>query len=183
MKDTGVMAHWLPWAADELKAGQCFLEDGQRRYDICFIGTEGKYSLRKVVLETIRYYYPNSYVGRADRSRLYYFYSHARIVVNYPIHNDINARFFEAMAAGAMVISYRVKGNGINELFEENKHLVMFDDILVQMRQKIDYYLSHPDQRIEIARNGFELVNSRHTYKARLEELFKAIGIGLSEGF
>jgi len=82
-----------------------------------------------------------------------------------------------------MVISYRVKGNGINELFEENKHLVMFDDILVQMRQKIDYYLSHPDQRIEIARNGFELVNSRHTYKARLEELFKAIGIGLSEGF
>jgi len=106
MKDTGVMAHWLPWAADELKAGQCFLEDGQRRYDICFIGTEGKYSLRKVVLETIRYYYPNSYVGRADRSRLYYFYSHARIVVNYPIHNDINARFLRQWQQGRWL--YRI---------------------------------------------------------------------------
>lgn len=182
-RDAGVTAYWLPWAADALKPGQVFLGDEQRLYDICFIGTEGKYSLRKVVIETLRHYYSNSYIGRAEREQLYDFYSKAKIVVNYPIHNDINARFFEAMGAGAMLLTYRVEGNGISEIFEEDKHLVMFDDILGEMRQKIDFYLAHPQQRMEIAKNGFDLVNGRHTYQDRLKTLFKTIGIALSEGF
>jgi len=181
-KDTGVTAHWLPWAADALKPGQIFLSDDQRLYDICFIGTEGKYSLRKVVIETLRYYYPNSYIGRAEREQLYDFYSKAKIVVNYPIHNDINARFFEAMGAGAMFLTHRVKGNGVDELFEENKHLVMFDDIQGEMRQEIEFYLAHSEKRMEIAKNGFDLVNGRHTYRDRLKTLFKTLGIALSEG-
>ncbi|QAT16838.1 hypothetical protein BU251_03360 [Candidatus Velamenicoccus archaeovorus] len=182
-RDAGVTAYWLPWAADALKPGQVFLGDEQRLYDICFIGTEGKYSLRKVVIETLRHYYSNSYIGRAEREQLYDFYSKAKIVVNYPIHNDINARFFEAMGAGAMLLTHRVEGNGIGEIFEEDKHLVMFDDILGEMRKKIDFYLAHPQQRMEIAKNGFDLVNGRHAYQDRLKTLFKTMGIALSEGF
>ena len=180
-KDTGVVAHWLPWAADALKPGQVFLGDDKRPYDICFIGTEGKYSLRKVVIETIRYFYPKSYIGRAEREQLYDYYSRAKIVVNYPIHNDINARFFEAMGAGAMLLTHRIKGNGFNEIFKENKHVVAFDDILGEMRQKIDFYLKHADERLNIAKNSFDLVNASHTYRHRLKEMFRVMGIALSE--
>lgn len=181
-KDTGVAAHWLPWAADALKPGQVFLGDDERPYDTCFIGTEGKYSLRKVVIETLRHYYPQSYIGRAEREQLYAYYSRAKIVVNYPIHNDINARFFEAMGAGAMLMTHRVNGNGFSDIFEENKHLVIFDDILGEMRQKIDFYLAHAETRLEIAKNGFDLVNAHHTYPDRLKTFVETIGMALSEG-
>lgn len=180
-KDAGVTAHWLPWAADALKPSQVFLGDDKRQYDICFIGTEGKYSLRKVVIETIRYFYPQSYIGRAEREQLYDYYSRAKIVVNYPIHNDINARFFEAMGAGAMLLTYRIKGNGFSEIFQENKHVVAFDDILSEMRQKIDFYLEHAEERLTIAKNSFDLVNASHTYRHRLKEMFRIMGIALSE--
>jgi len=58
----------------------------------------------------------------------------------------------------------------------------MFDDIQGEMRQKIEFYLAHSEKRMEIAKNGFDLVNGRHTYRDRLKTLFKTLGIALSEG-
>ena len=39
------------------------------------------------------------------------------------------------------------------------------------MLDKIAYYLTHEDERIAIARNGFERTAANHTYKHRIEEM------------
>lgn len=38
-----------------------------------------------------------------------------------------------------------------------------------------DYYLSHEEERLEIARNGYEKVKSRHTYRDRVEFILMQI--------
>jgi spore maturation protein CgeB len=156
-----------------------FPQEEEKIWDICFIGTEGKHSLRKVVLEILKINYPNSYFGRAHYTEILNYYSKARIVVNYPINNDINLRIFEAMSAGALVITHRIKDNGFEEIFKENEHLVVFDDILKEMRQKIDFYLENKDLRQKIAYQGFEYVKNNHTFRHRLRDIFKIIGFDL----
>ena len=182
-RDTGKDSHWLPWAADNLKDGESFLPDEKRVWDVCFIGTSGKFSLRKVVLETIQKYYPNSYVGRAEYSELSKYYAKSKIVVNYPIRHDVNMRYFEAMGAGSMLLSSRVEGNGIQELFKENETIAYYDDCVDDLRRKIDYYLKNQDERMMMAKKGFELVNSRHTYLNRVQELFQVLGIELKDAY
>jgi spore maturation protein CgeB len=181
-QDTGKNTHWLPWAADDRGDEFGFLPDDQRLWDVSFIGTSGKFSLRKVVLETLQQYYPKSYVGRAEYTRLHEYYAKSKIVVNYPIRHDVNMRFFEAMAAGAMVLSSRVEGNGISELFRENETIVYYDDCTDGLRRKLDYYLQHESERMAIAKRGFDLVNSRHTYHNRVRELFRTLNIELNDG-
>ena len=106
------------------------------------------------------------------------YYSKARIVANYPINNDMNPRIFEAMGAGALVITHRIVNNGFEELFKENEHLVVFDDF-DEMIEKINYYLENKEERERIARNGFEYVKSYHTYRERLIKIFEIIGFKL----
>lgn len=178
-KETGKKTFWIPWACDEPPADFKFIEDKEKIWDICFIGTSGKYSLRKVVLEIIRINYKNIFIGRADYKQLRDYNSRARIVVNYPINNDINARIFEAMSAGSLVITCRIKNNGFSEIFEEGENIVVFEDILKDMKQKIDYYLQNKEERERITLKGFELVNRYHTYRHRLREMFKIMGYDL----
>jgi len=178
-RETHKRTYWVPWAADEVPSDFQFPCEEEKKWDICFIGTPGKYSLRKVVLEILRINYHNIYFGKAPYTELRNYYSKARIVVNYPINNDINARIFEAMSSGSLVITYRIKDNGFEELFKEGKHLIVFDDIFIEMREKVDYYLSNPEERNRIAKEGFEYVRSKHTYRHRLKEIFKLMGYNL----
>ncbi|MCM8824360.1 MAG: glycosyltransferase [Candidatus Omnitrophica bacterium] len=180
-KETKKNCFWVPWAEDEVPSDFRFIPDKEKVYDICFIGTEGKYSLRKVVLEILKINYKNFYFGRVPYTELFNYYSKARIVVNYPINNDINARIFEAMSGGALVITHRIKDNGFEDIFQEGSHLVVFDEILKELKLKIDYYLGNKDEREEIAHNGFEYVKNNHTYRHRLKEIFKIIGFNLEK--
>lgn len=176
---TSKKTFWIPPAADELSDAQIFKEDEKRKWDVCFIGTKGKYSLRKVILEKIKINYPNSFIGRVDYSKIYDYYSRSKIVVNYPINNDINMRTFEAMGAGALVLMFRIKDNGFNSIFTENKNLVVFDDIVGGLKTKIDYYLKNTEERMRIAKEGFNLIRNNHTYRHRLLEMFKIMGFKL----
>lgn len=176
---TGMRALWVAPAADELLPVQRFKEDKEKKWDICFIGTTGKYSLRRVVLESIKINYPNSFIGRADYSEIYDYYSKSRIVINYPINNDINMRIFEAMGAGALVVTSRIRNNGFNAIFKEDEHLVVFDDIFGDMVEKIFFYLDNPEEREKIAQCGFEYVRNNHTYRHRLISMINAMGFEL----
>lgn len=176
---TGKQALWIAPAADGILPSQKLKEDKRKKWDICFIGTTGKYSMRKVVLETIKINYPNSFIGRVDYSKIYDYYSKSRIVVNYPINNDINMRMFEAMGAGALVVTSRIRNNGFNAIFKENEHLVVFDDIFEDMMKKINFYLNNTKAREKIAQCGFEYVRNNHTYRHRLILMINTMGFEL----
>lgn len=180
-RETGKLTYWIPWACDDVPSDFEFPNEKDKIWDICFVGTTGKYSLRKVVLELIKINYPNSFVGRAPYYELLDYYKKAKIVINYSINNDINARIFEAMSAGTLVITNRIKNNGFEEIFEAGKHLVIFDDILKELKEKIDYYLKNVEEREKIAKAGFYLVKENHTYRHRLQKMFKIMGYRLEE--
>lgn len=180
-KDTGKKTYWIPWATDELPPNFRFPNEEEKRWDICFIGSKGKYSLRRVVLEMVKSHFDNIYIGRAPVSELRDYYSKARIVVNYSINNDINPRIFEGAGAGALVLTHRIKDNGFSEIFEEGKHLVVYDDIINEMKDKIGYYLTHVKKRTYIAKNGFDYVNENHAFRHRVKEIFKIMGYKLGK--
>ncbi len=180
-KDTAKLTYWISWAGDEVSQDFKFPLEEKKIWDLCFIGTTGKHSLRKVVLEILKINYKNFYMGRASFTELRDYYSKARIVVNYPINNDINLRIFEAMSSGALIITHRITNNGFEEIFEENKHLIVFDDIFKEMKEKVDYYLKNRKERERISQIGFEYVKNYHTYCHRLKEMFEIMGYKLEQ--
>jgi hypothetical protein len=173
----GREVHWLPATVDHFDPRPVFVPYAERKWDVVFIGTTGKFSLRKVVLELIKSRHPNSFVGQVHYSELAKYYSQARIVVNYPINNDINLRVFEAMSAGALLLNHRIVNNGFEDLFTVGEHCQSFSDATTSdLQDKIDECLALPERSEIIARQGFELVNSRHTYKNRMEEILRVAG-------
>ena len=154
-----------------------FVPFAQRRRDIAFVGTTGKFSLRKVALELIRSEYPDSFVGTAPREELPGIYAQSRLTVNYSINNDINMRTFEAMGAGALVVTSRIRNNGFEELFTPGKDCLVFDDITTkELKSVIDRALVASLESESLARAGWELVNARHTYRHRMETLLRIAG-------
>ncbi len=175
---TGRLVRWLPPACDEAGPAPVFVPHRERRWDIAFVGTTGKYTLRKVVLELVKSSYPNAFVGTAHHSELFSIYSQARIVVNYAINNDINMRIFEAMAAGALVLNNRILDNGFEDIFAAGRDCVVFDDPTTGgLKRSIDHYLAHRDEGERIARAGFALAG-RNTYRQRLAEILRVMGWG-----
>jgi len=166
-----VNAFWIPLGCDPQIHKKIDLE---KKIDLAFVGTEGKKSLRGVLLKKIKEKYPNSFLGKADYQEMSEIYSSAKIGFNYSIRNDINMRCFEVMSCGALLLTNYIKNNGLEELFEDRKHLVVYRNPK-ELYNLIDYYLSHPQEREQIAYAGHQLVASQHTYKDRLREMFEYI--------
>ena len=91
----------------------------------------------------------------------------SKIVVNQSVKDDLNFRVFEAMMCGALLITPRMN-NGLLELFQEDVHLVTYEDGNAQeAAAKCNYYLEHEEERARIAAAGREAVCKEHTMMAR----------------
>ncbi|GMW02603.1 MAG: hypothetical protein AMXMBFR84_37390 [Candidatus Hydrogenedentota bacterium] len=97
------------------------------------------------------------------------------LTFNHSAVGDVNMRIFEALAMGCPLLTNREPGrNGLFELFEEGKHLVVYDgeDDLVA---KVRYYLDHERERLDIAESGRRWVLARHTYLHRVQVILQTI--------
>jgi spore maturation protein CgeB len=96
----------------------------------------------------------------------------ARIALN--IHIDMaenyaaNMRLYEATGVGAMLVT-DWKSN-LHELFEPGKEVVAYRTP-AECAELIEYYLSHDEEREEIARAGQKRTLREHTYPQRMLEL------------
>ena len=94
-------------------------------------------------------------------------YSNAKIVVNHASHNEINFRVFEAMYSGALLVTNRVPG--IEELFINDRHLVLFDSWNVDdAAEKINTCLADENRRARIAWEGQRIVLGNHLSADRM---------------
>lgn len=93
-------------------------------------------------------------------------------LTNRPIKTGLPLRIFDLMGAGGFVISnYQAE---IPELFVPGEDIVLYDSI-PDLLDKIGYYLEHEEERLQIARNGYEKVKKYHSYDVRLKEMFRMI--------
>lgn len=91
-------------------------------------------------------------------------------MTNRPIETGITLRTFDIMGCGGFVMTnYQAQ---IPEYFVPGEDLVMYESI-PDLLDKIDYYLTHDEEREQIARNGYEKVKQYHTYDVRLQQMFE----------
>jgi len=171
-KDTGVNATWVPIGCDPEKHRDLEIKE---RFDVAFVGTEGKKNLRGELLKALARRYPNSFIGRAESGLLSNIYSSAKIGFNYSINGDINMRMFEALSCGVLLVTNLIRDNGFEEIFAPGVNVVAYKDT-VELFKAIDYYLAHDDERHKIAKQGRDLVVSSHTYSDRLKKMLEISG-------
>lgn len=95
-------------------------------------------------------------------------------MTNRPIKTGLPLRIFDLMGAGGFVLSnYQAE---IPEHFVPGEDIVLYDSI-PDMLNKIDYYLTHDEERIQIAKNGYEKVKKYHTYDIKLQMMFEMAGL------
>lgn len=81
-------------------------------------------------------------------------------------------KVFEILACGVLLIVDEQKD--VLSLFKPGEHLVIFKDI-DDLREKVSYYLKHPDEARRIAENGRKEVLSKHTYRHRVREILEKV--------
>lgn len=98
-----------------------------------------------------------------------------KISINKSIADDLNFRVFESIGCKALLITNEVAN--IEKIVHNGKHCVTYKTI-DEMLKTIDYYVEHPDEATEIAKNGYEHVKKNHTYLERAKLLLQIIKIG-----
>lgn len=98
-------------------------------------------------------------------------FKHAKINLNITlrsIKSGIPLRAFDILGAGGFLLTnYQTDFMDCYIPGEDFVYYESKQDLL----DKIDYYLNHDDERIAIAKNGFERTAANHTYKHRIEEM------------
>jgi hypothetical protein len=119
---------------------------------------------RRHRMNEIRYYMQNE-IAAVD--------SCDKIVLNSPIGDDLNFRHFEAMSCGALLLTRRQRGNGVEDFFEEGVHYEAFDDEAERFA-KVDRYLANDAERRRVAEKCHAEVMAKHTLALRLQVLREA---------
>lgn len=116
--------------------------------------------------------YQNEYITGERKSRLLY---GSKVVFNqmhYAEIEGVNNRFFEVNGAGAFQLSdYRPI---LHELLPIDPELVSFRTIEEGI-EKIRYYLSHPEERYEIAEKVYQHFMQKYTYDHLVDYLLREI--------
>jgi hypothetical protein len=157
---------WLPLGCDP---NVHYVAGLKRDIDVGFVGklgtagTERFETLNRVLdaFETNDYHrsYAPQEMGRT--------YSRAKIVFSKSIGGDVNMRFFEGLASGALLVTDRI-GNGLGEIGREGEHYVAYDTP-EEAIALIRHYLTREDERTAIAARGQALAFAQHTYAHRLD--------------
>ena len=109
-------------------------------------------------------------------------YSSTKVVVGDTLCPDFNYpdywsdRIYETIGRGGFLIHPYI--SGLEKEFEDKKHVVFYEyNNLDQLKQLIDYYLEHDEEREQIRRSGHELVKNNYTYKNRWQTILKELSI------
>lgn len=170
---------WLPYACDPTIYKKYPLP---KLYDVAFVGNLDPkvYPERAKLLDLLKRkfnvtIFSNFYGDESTKwgKEQAQFYSQAKIVFNKSGFGEINLRIFETLGCGSLLVSDRLpKDAGLEELFCDGKHLVLYDSAN-DLMDKVDYYLRNEDKREEIAGQGYRETLSKHTFEHRAQTIFE----------
>lgn len=88
------------------------------------------------------------------------------------IRSGLPLRMFDIMGCGGFLLTnYQSE---IPDYFEIGKDLVVYESI-PHMMEQVAYYLSHEEERMQIARNGYDKIKSNFTYDIALAAMLRQI--------
>ncbi|MEM9854050.1 MAG: glycosyltransferase [Pseudomonadota bacterium] len=163
--------HWLPLAGDPKLH---FIPDQERDLEVGFVGKMGTPgSARHDLLSRVLARFKTNDTSSKETLTMGPVYSRSKIVINRSIDGDLNMRVFEAMAAGALLVTDRI-GNGLSEIAKEGVHYVGYDTV-DEALEKIEHYLSDDAAREQIALAGQEHLRAHHSYDARFAQMMDVV--------
>lgn len=168
----GLPVRWLPLACDPAVQRDMGLE---RIYDVGFVGAVGgPYEERGAALARLeKRWKMNDFRRPYYGSEMARIYSQSKIVFNITLGRILNMRVFEVPPCGALLLTKRAD-NGQAKLFKEGEHFDTFET-LDELESKVEYYLTHPDERERIARAGQQWALTHHTYDHRAAQIVETV--------
>lgn len=94
----------------------------------------------------------------------------SKVGVNYSVNKDLNMRVFETLGTRTALLTDNL--DSIQELFNDNEHLVLFNSI-DEAVEKMKWLLSDDEARQKIAENGYREALLRHTYEVRARKILE----------
>ena len=189
----GKPAFYLPECCNPLWHRRVALTESERAFYGCDLTTASNmYYYRAFLLEPFADYnikiwgrgyprwlnsplwrvYQNHYVAEEEKAKAF---NAAKIVLNtmhYAEIDSVNARLFEVAGCGAFQISeYR---DALRDFFEPETEVVTFHT-RQELKEKIDYYLAHAEERNAIADRAYARAHGEHTYQHRLRQLLTTV--------
>lgn len=186
--------HYLPEACNPKVHRSVTLSESDRQRFGCEITTAASlYYYRSEILSSLNdydlkiwgpvpKYYDGPLLGRAtgksvhmrDKSACF---NSARIVINtlFPMEiGGLNARAFEVAGCGGFQLITHT--DAVARHFVPGKEIETFRD-LKELRDKVNYYLEHEDERRQIAVGGQTRAHTEHTYELRLKQMLAVVGL------
>ncbi len=170
--------------------------------DICFAGTvsEGRIKVLEALSDfNLKVWFPRMVFSFDEKSRikknklpssspiyskftdravwneeLVKVYNASKIVLN--IHSPQTVpimRDFEVTGCGAFLLTDYARS--LETMFTPGEEIIFYKNI-EELKDKVKFYLSHPQEREDIARKGKLRAYRDHTYARRMEELISFIG-------
>lgn len=165
---------WLPLGFPVELLPACTID---RSLDIAYVGSDqvAVHPERHALLQALRREQFSTWFGQASPREMGRIYSSAKLVFNKSIHNDVNMRMFEATGCGAVLVTDRISGNGMEELFEEGLHYVTYSDAssLVAVVKEL---LRDPERCALMGDSARRRVLEHHTYRHRAQQMLEVIG-------
>ena len=185
-------AFYLPEACMPKWHGRIPLSEKEKEYYSCDVTTAGNiYYYRAAILEEIMKKYEiklwgsfprwvdspvkKTFQGKSvteeEKSKAF---GAAKVVLN-TFQGEVfgvNQRLFEiAGCGGFQMCEHR---DVVGDFFEIGKEIVTFQN-LDDLMEKLDYYMTHPEEKQKIADAAYERAHKEHTFKHRLETMFEII--------
>lgn len=89
-----------------------------------------------------------------------------------PIQTGLSLRLFDVTGCGGFLMTnYQQELPELFEIGEEVETFCSQDELI----DKVGYYLTHEEQRQEIAKRGYERVKAQHTYEHRFKQMIAAV--------
>jgi spore maturation protein CgeB len=191
----GMNAHYLPECCNPVwHKRMCLTEEERARYgcDLAALGTLHywraallkpfpDYDLKiwgpdppSYIDSALRKKYTNHYVTREGTSKAL---QAAKVVINtvgYWEIEGVNCTLFVAAGCGAFQIAECKPA--LPELFEPEREIVTYRTGQ-ELKEKVDYYLAHPEERAEISERSYARAQREHTYELRLKRMFDILGL------
>jgi len=144
----------------------------EKIYDVGFIGTFQDGDGRKEVMEAIKNEF-NCFVSTSTPSdQISTEYSKCKVIFNHIRYEEVNIRFFEALAIGTQVCTYTPN---LNLFATEGESYLTFKSI-PEAIDKIRKLLADDDRRKSIAEHARESA-LRHTYKHRAQDMLSFLNL------
>lgn len=161
----------------------------EKKYELLFVGNSRRV-YRQILKDVIPPKYKLTVYGRhweefpvqdyvvsdyIDNNEVGQAYHDAKILLNdhwedMKEFGIVSNRIFDALSAGAFVISDDVVG--MTDMLEDT---VVTYTTAEDLREKIDYYMEHEDARNAKAEAGRKLVRAKHTFANRADEMIKVM--------